>query len=116
MQKTEKVIRISYIVLCILNIGSIFFELMVLCIGTPLYRVFRSLCLWCSMPMFFMRMAYLQYIIFGILSVFSVLIYIGKIKNHLVTKKILFIDIALWLIILVELIFTEQYFINILYF
>ena len=116
MRKIEKITRIAYIVLCILSIGSIFYELMVLFMDTPAYGFFRSLNLSFSMPMFFMRLAYLQYIIFGILTVLSVLIYIKKIRNNIVTKKLLCLDILLWLIILIELIFTEEYFLNILYF
>ena len=116
MKKAEKIVRIIYIVLCILNIGSVFFGLMVLFEDTPLYDPFIGLSLLFCIPMFYMRMIYLQYILFAVLSVLSILIYIDKIKNKLVMKKILCIDILLWLIALVEVIFTEGYFNAMLWF
>ena len=115
MKKAEIITRIAYIALCILNIGSIFFGLMVLFSGKPEYGFFRSLSLLFAAPMFFMRLIFFQYIAFFVLSVLSVLIYIKKIKNRSL-NKLLFIDIALWLFTFIEMLCTENYFWNIVYF
>lgn len=71
-----------------------------------------ALCL----PMVLMRAIYLQYILFGALAVFAVILYTKAKKNHTIIKKRVFIDCVLWAITVFELIFLEEYFLNIIAF
>lgn len=119
MKKLEKIIRIVHTILCFLNLGCLFFALMKLSGGGNVpYRIFRwfNLLFIFVVPMFLMRLAYLQYVLFGIIAVLDVVIYVHKIKNKTVDKKHLLYDILLWIITFGELIFLEEYFLNILWF
>ena len=122
MQKFEKPARITQAMLCALNIGSILFGLMLPFAGSEsswgssAYLFFKGASLTLALPMFFMRIIYLQYILFGILAVFSVIHYTKVKKNHTIVKKRVFIDCVLWVITVFELIFLEEYFLNIMWF
>ena len=111
MKKFEKIIRIVHIVLNGLNIGAVFFGIMKISGGGNfVYRIFRELSIGCCFTMLIMRMAYLQYILTGIIAIFSIINYGSKIKNKKVKKRNLCIDCSLWLITILELIYLEQYF------
>ncbi len=114
--KIEKTARICHVVLCLLNIGAIFFAFMMLAETGPIYSFFRQLSLGFSLPMMLMRAAYLQYILFAILAVLFVVVLIGKIKNKTINAKCLAWDLALWLISAFELIYLEIYYLNIITF
>lgn len=117
MKKFEKIIRILNAILCFLDIGCLFFSSMTAFSGIhPVYRIFRSLSFAFSLPMFFMRTVYLQYILYGIIAVSYIVIYWFKIKNKCIVKKYLYTDIILCSIAIAELFFLESYFINILTF
>ena len=116
MKRIDKVIRIIHSVLCVLNLGSIFYALMVCSIGTSLYAVFRRLSLAFSIPLLFMRFAYLQYIVFGVLALFTIIKYIVFVKNKEFSKRNILVDIVLWIIAIIELIYLENAFESILWF
>lgn len=122
MQKFEKPARIIHVIVCVLNLGSLFFGLMLpfagsaTSWGSSAYLFFKGASLALALPMFFMRIIYLQYILFGILAVFSVIHYMKAKKNHTIIKKRVFIDCVLWAITVFELIFLEEYFLNIIAF
>lgn len=116
MNRIEKTNRIIHIVMCVLNLGSIFYAFMVRSIGTPLYGFFRQLSLDFSMPLLFMRFAYLQYIIFGLLAIFTIIKYIVFAKKRKLQKKNIWIDGVLWLITVFEIIYLENAFKSILWF
>lgn len=116
MKRFDKTNKIIHSVMCVLNLGSIFYALMVCSIGTPLYAFFRRLSLALSMPLLFMRFAYLQYIIFGLLATFTIIKYIVLIKNKEIEKRKIWIDVVLWLITVFELIYLENAFEAILWF
>lgn len=69
-----------------------------------------------GMPLLFMRTIYLQYIVFGILAVLTITKYIYIVKNKKVSKKDIIVDIILWGITVVELIYIEEAFLAILWF
>lgn len=111
MKKTERNIRILHIILCLLNIGCLFFGIMVMFRGgNEGYRIFRDLNIGFCTPMFFMRLFFLQYIVFSVIAVLYAKIYIYKVKNKSLNKKILCLDIVLWTLAIVELFFLEDYF------
>ena len=116
MKMIDKTNKIIHIVMCILNLGSIFYALMVHSIGTPLYSFFRRLSLAFGMPLLFMRFAYLQYIIFGLLGIFTIIKYIVFVINKKKVKKNSWIDGVLCLITVFELIYLEYAFESILWF
>ena len=116
MKKIEKINRIIHIVMCVLTLGTIFYALMVCSIGTPLYSFFRGLSLVFCMPLLFMRFAYLQYIIFGLLAIFTIIKYIVFAKNKEIVKRNIWIDIILWIITIIELVCLENAFESILWF
>ena len=116
MKRIDKTNKIIHIVMCVLNLGSIFYALMVCSIGKPLYGFFRRLSLAFGMPLLFMRIAYLQYIIFGLLAIFTIIKYIAFAKNKEIAKKNILIDGVLWLITVFELIYLENAFQSILWF
>lgn len=66
--------------------------------------------------MFFMRIAYLQYILFSIIAIIDILAYVRRLKVKQIDKKILGIDIFLWILSITELISLENYFENIKWF
>ena len=117
MKKIEKIVRILHIVLCLLNIGSIFFGIMLMIGGgNNAYSFFRELSIsWCF-PMLILRIAYLQYILFGVIDIFSIVNYIFRIKNKEVIRKNVFIDCFLWGITVFEIMNLERYFANIISF
>ena len=116
LKNIDKTNKIIHIVMCVLNLGSIFYALMVCSIGTPLYGFFRRLSSAFGMPLLFMRLAYLQYIIFGLLAIFTIIKYIAFAKNKEIAKKNILIDGVLWLITVFELIYLENAFKSILWF
>ena len=116
MKKIDNTNKIIHIIMCVLNLGSIFYALMVCSIGTPLYGFFSRLSLAFGMPLLFMRLAYLQYIIFGVLAIFTIIKYIVFAKNKEIAKKNIWIDGVLWLITVFELIYLENAFKSILWF
>ena len=111
MKKFEKSVRIIHIVLCLLNVGSLFFGIMLMTGGgNDVYSFFRELSIGCCFPMLILRIAYLQYILFGLIAIFSTVSYILKIKHKEIVRKNICIDCSLWLITIFELIYLEQYF------
>ncbi|MBQ2739959.1 MAG: hypothetical protein IJE22_00170 [Oscillibacter sp.] len=119
MKRFEKIIRIIHTVLCTLHLGCLFFGLMKATGGGNMpYRIFRwfSLLAIFIVPMFFMRVFYLQYIILGLIAISDIAIYINKALKKSIEKKTLIYDAALWLITIGELLFLEEYYLNILYF
>ena len=117
MKRVEKIFRIVHIILCLLNIGSVFFGIMLMTSGgNNAYSFFRELSVSCCFPMLILRTAYLQYILFGVIAVFSIVNYISKIKKKEIIRKNIFLDCSLWAITVFELIHLEQYFVNIISF
>lgn len=110
MRRIEKANRITHIIMCVLNLGSIFYALMVNSTGTSLYSFFKRLSLAFGMPLLFMRVAYLQYIIFGLIAIFTIIRYIIFIKNREIIKRNIWIDVVLWTITIFELIYLENAF------
>ena len=84
--------------------------------GNIPYRIFRwfNLLAIFVIPMFFMRVFYLQYIILGLIVIADIAIYIHKAVNKSINKKALTYDVALWLITISELLFLEEYYLNVL--
>lgn len=117
LKKAEKAVIIIQLIFCLLNISCLFFGIMsAFGGGNTGYSIFRSLCLTFSIPAVVIRIAYMQYIIFGAIAVFDVFKYASNIKNKRVSKKYLLADIALWIITIFELIFLEDMFYNIMRF
>ena len=116
MKRIEKANRIIHIIICVLNFGSIFYALMTCSAGTPMYSFFRRLSLAFSLPLLFMRFAYLQYIFFGLIAIFTVIKYIISFKNKEIAKRNIGIDIVLWIITVFELIYLEGAFEAIIWF
>ena len=110
MKKIEKTNCIIHIIMCVLNLGSIFYAFMVSSIGTPLYSFFRRLTLDFSMSLVFMRIVYLQYIIFGLIAIFTIMKYIISIKNKEIIIRNMWTDVILWTITIFELIYLESAF------
>ena len=117
MKRLEKAVRILHTVLCALHLGCLFFGLMKATGGgNALYSIFR----WFNtigifaVPMLFMRLFYLQYIILGLIVIADIAIYIHKAVNKSINKKALTYDVALWLITISELLFLEEYYLNVL--
>ncbi len=110
MKRIEKANWITHIIMCILNLGSIFYALMVSSIGTPLYSFFRRLSLTFGWSLLLMRIVYLQYIIFGLIAIFTIIKYIISIKNKEIIKRNIWIDVVLWIITIFELIYLESAF------
>ena len=110
MKRIEKANCIIHIIMCVLNFGSIFYALMGGSIGTLLYSFFRRLSLAFSMPLLFMRVIYLQYIIFGLIAIFTIIKYIISIKNKEIIIKNIWTDVVLWTITIFELIYLESAF------
>ncbi len=110
MKRIEKANCIIHIIMCVLNFGSIFYALMGGSIGTLLYSFFRRLSLAFSMPLLFMRVIYLQYIIFGLIAIFTIIKYIISIKNKEIIIRNIWIDVVLWTITIFELIYLESAF------
>ena len=110
MKRIEKANCIIHIIMCVLNFGSIFYALMGCSIGTLLYSFFRRLSLAFSMPLLFMRVIYLQYIIFGLIAIFTIIKYIISIKNKEIIIKNIWTDVVLWTITIFELIYLESAF------
>ncbi len=118
MKRFEKIVRILHTVLCALHLGCLFFGLMKATGGGNIpYRIFRwfNLLAIFVIPMFFMRVFYLQYIILGLIAIADIVIYIHKAVDKSIDKKALIYDIALWVITISELLFLEEYYLNILY-
>ena len=113
MKRFEKANRIIHIITCFLNLGTIFYALMVCSTRTPLYGFFRRLSLSFGMPLLFMRALYLQYIIFGLIAVFTVIVYT---KNKERVKRNVLVDVLLWTTTILELIFLERAFEAIVFF
>ena len=118
MKRFEKTVRIIHTVLCVLHLGCLFFGLMKATGGWNIpYRIFR----WFSLntifvfSMFFMRVFYLQYIVLGLIAIADIVIYIHKAVNKVIDKKTLIYDVTLWVITIIELIFLEEYYLNIRY-
>ena len=107
MKRIETVNRTVHIIMCILNLGSIFYALMTASQGTPLYGFFRQLSVGSGVLLAFMRLAYLQYIVFGLIAVIAVIGYIISVKNKEVIKRNICIDAVLWAVTVFELIFLE---------
>ena len=74
------------------------------------YSVFKRLSLMFSVPMLLLRLAYLQYILWGIIAVFMIANVIYKIKTHSLNNKTLIVDCSFWILAIVELISLENYF------
>lgn len=111
MKKVEKSVRIIHIVLCLLNVSSLFFGIMLLTGGeNEIYRFFREISIEFCFPMLLMRVVYLQYILWGIVAMFTIVNVIYKIKIKNIEKKIVFVDCAFWVIAIFELIYLERYF------
>lgn len=110
MKKFEKTNRIVHIIMCVLNLGSIFYALMMCSIGTALYSFFRRLSLAFSWSLIFMRVTYLQYIIFGLMAIFTIIKYIIFIRNKEIAKRNIWIDVVLWAITVFELSYLENAF------
>ncbi len=118
MKRFEKIVRILHTVLCALHLGCLFFGLMKATGGGNIpYRIFRwfNLLAIFVIPMFFMRVFYLQYIILGLIAIADIVIYIHKAIDKSIDKKALIYDVALWVITISELLFLEEYYLNILY-
>ncbi len=118
MIRLEKIVRILHTILCALHLGCLFFGLMKATGGGNVpYKIFRwfNLLPFFVLPMFFMRIFYLQYIIFGLIAIFDIIIYIYKITEKSIDKKLLIYDVVLWIITIGELLFLEDYFLNIRY-
>lgn len=109
MSKEER-IRIIHIALCLINIGCLFFPFVKLSGGTPTYSFWCAITGWLGIPMFLMRLIYLQYVLWGVIAVFEVIFYINKIKNKNINKKMLFVDIFLWVITILEIVLLEDFF------
>ena len=62
------------------------------------------------MPLLFMRVIYLQYIIFGLIAIFTIIKYIISIKNKEIIIKNIWTDVVLWTITIFELIYLESAF------
>ena len=117
MRKAEIIARVSHIIMILLNVGCLFFGVMVFFGGNNEgYRIFRELNISFCDPMFFMRIFYLQYIIFFIIALLYTKIYIYKVKNRCLNKMIVCFDIMLWILAITELLFLENYFECILWF
>lgn len=115
MKKVEKIARICNAILCLLNIGTLFFGLMMLSTGT-VYGFLKWISIALSTPMFFMRLIYLQYILWGIVLVMYAIVYINQIKNKTLNRKSVYIDVILWIIAIIEIALLEKYFWNIVWF
>ena len=116
MIKIERTARICHIVLCLLNIGAIFFAFMKLAGTGAIYSFFRRLSMAFAFPMMIMRMAYLQYILFAALAVLFVIVLTVKIRNRTINAKCLAWDLTLWLVSFFELAYLELYYLNIITF
>ena len=119
MKRFKKIIRIIHTVLCALHLGCLFFGLMKASGGGNMaYRIFRwfNFLVIFVIPMFFMRLFYLQYIIWGLIAISDIAIYINKALKKSIEKKTLIYDAALWSITICEMLFLEEYYLNILYF
>ena len=110
MKRIEKSNWIIHIIMCVLTLGSIFYALMVCSIGTPLYGFFRQLSLAFGWSLLLMRIVYLQYIIFGLIAIFTIIKYIISIKNKEIIIRNIWIDVVLWTITIFELIYLESAF------
>ena len=86
--------------------------------GNIPYRIFRwfNLLAIFVLPMVFMRMFYLQYIILGLIAISDIVIYIHKAFKKSIDKKTIIYDISLWALTIGELLFLEEYYLNIIYF
>ena len=117
MKKSDINIRIIHFIFVLLNIGSLFFGIMVFSMGGNIvYSVFRELSLSFGFPIFLMRSMYLQYILFVILVILYMKFYKKNIKSDVVTRKLIIIDVFLWGVTIFELVFLELYFLNIRWF
>ncbi len=116
-ERFEKPVGILHALMCLLNIGSVFFGVMAVSGGgNEIYRIFRSLSLSCALPMVFMRLFYLQYIVFGLIAVFSLVNNYRKIQNKSMRRRTIAVECTLWIVAAIELLYLEQYYINIIWF
>lgn len=111
MKKAEKIFRIIHIILCFANIGSLFFGIMRFSgSGNKAYSFFRELSIELCFPMLLMRTIYLQYVLWGIIALFTIINVIYKIRTKSIAKKFVFIDCTFWITAIFELIYLESYF------
>ena len=118
MKSFEKIVRVVHTVLCALHLGCLFFGLMKATGGGNVaYRIFRwfNLLAIFVIPMFFMRVFYLQYIILGLIAISDIIIYVHKDLKKAFNKKTIIYDVVLWIISISELLFLEEYYLNILW-
>ena len=117
MKIADRIFRVIHIILCCVNIGSLFFGIMVLSGGGNIvYSFFRELSIGFCFPMLLMRVVYLQYILWGIIAIFTIANAIYKIKTKSVVKKTIYVDCIFWMIAIFELIYLERYFSAIIFF
>ena len=114
----RKAVRYIVLVIDILQISCIFHGMMLITMQIkPLYKFFRTLAMGLAAPVVFSRIFYLPYIIAPILIVLYCFCIIQNIKsNIIISRKLKIFEIVLWIIYIIEMIFLENLFLNLLWF